>query len=126
MEPSVRMKNLIEMSHDITVEKTISISKYFHSGREILKSASAHAEKGDIEKAFVLYLRYMTLFLEKINHHPEYKEADKDEKALVKKECNIAFERAEDLKKRILDKFEKEYELAKHNVDCWLFSHLLN
>lgn len=118
MEPSLRIKKLIQMSHNIDVDKNISISKYFNSGRELIKSASAFEQKGDIEKAFVLYLRYMTLFIEKIVHHPEYGQADKAEKALVKDECNSVFDRAEDLKKRIMEKYKKEYDQSKsENVE---------
>lgn len=112
LEPAARMKLLIETSHDIVVDKNIAISKYFHSGREIIKAASTAEQVGDIEKAFVLYLRYMTLFIEKIIHHPEYKQADKAEKAHVKSECNRVFDLAENLKKQILDKFQKEYDEA--------------
>lgn len=110
LEPSVRIKQLVEMSHKITVDRNISISKYFNSGRELIKSAAAFEVKGEIEKAFVLYLRYMTLFLEKLIHHPEYSKADKDEKRLVKDECNHVFDLAERLKKTILAKYEAEYQ----------------
>lgn len=113
LEPSARMKLLVEMSHNITVDRNISISKYFNSGRELIKSAAVFAAKGDIEKAFVLYLRYMTLFLEKLIHHPEYKKVDQAEKNLVKKECNNVLEQAENLKKQIMEKFTKEFEAAK-------------
>lgn len=113
MEPSLRMKELVQMSHNIHVDKNISISKYFNSGRELIKSAAAFEQKGDIEKAFVLYLRYMTLFIEKIKHHPEYNQADKAEKALVKTECNNVFDRAEDLKKRIMENYASEFEQSK-------------
>lgn len=113
LEPSVRVKRLVEMSHNIEVDRNISISKYFHSGRELIKSASALEQKGDIEKAFVLYLRYMTLFVEKLIHHPEYSKADRAEKQLVKNECNNVFDLAENLKKRIIEQYTKEYEEYK-------------
>lgn len=111
MEPSARLKQLIHMSHDISVDKNISINKYFNSGRELLKSAASFEGKGDIERAFILYLRYMTLFLEKIIHHPEYSKADPAEKNLVKNECNKVFELAESLKTRIKEKYTRECEL---------------
>ena len=115
LEPQARMKKLIETSHNIPVDKNISISKYFHSGREMIKSATQHESKGEIEKAFVLYLRYMTLFLEKLINHPEYKEADRAEKKLVKEECARAFDKAEDLKRRILEKYKDEYSNKQGN-----------
>lgn len=104
------MKDLVSVSHDIVVDKTISISKYFNSGKELIKTAAAFEEKGEIEKAFVLYLRYMTLFVEKIIHHPGYHNYDRNEKTSVKNECNRIFDVAEGLKKKILEKYTREYE----------------
>lgn len=117
MEPSLRIQELVQMSHSIHVDKNISIAKYFKSGRELIKAAAAFEQKGDIEKAFVLYLRYMTLFIEKIKHHPEYNQADKTEKASVKDECNKVFDRAEDLKKRIMEKYLDEHGQSKSGND---------
>lgn len=113
LEPAARMKRLIEMSHSITVDRNVPIDRYFKSGRELIKSASAFEKENDIERAFVLYLRYMSLFLEKLIHHPEYSKADKNEKKLVKDECNHVFDLAESLKKRIMQKYELEYEESK-------------
>ena len=117
LDPAVRMKQLIELSHSISVDPKISITKYFSSGRELVKSAASLESKGDIEKAFVLYLRYMTLFLEKLVHHPEYKSADPAEKTQVRSECNRVFDLAENLKNRIKEKYAKEYDLSKLPVN---------
>jgi hypothetical protein len=110
------MKQLIAMSHSITVDKNVPVERYFKSGRELIKSASAFESQGDIERAFVLYLRYMTLFLEKLIHHPGYSKADKSEKKLVRDECDRVFDVAESLKKRIMEKYEQEYEGPKKDT----------
>lgn len=116
-EPAARMKQLVEMSHNIVVDPNIPVSRYFNSGRELIKSAAAYQDRGDLEKAFVLYLRYMTLFLEKIVHHPDYSKADRQEKTLVKNECNAVFDLAENLKKRILERYTSEYEKSNQNCE---------
>lgn len=113
LEPTARMRQLVEMSHNIVVDPKIPVSRYFNSGRELIKSATTCQQKGDLEKAFVLYLRYMTLFLEKIIHHPEYGKADRNEKTLIRNECNTVFDLAENLKQRILEKYTLEYEQSK-------------
>lgn len=112
-EPAARMKELISVSHEITVDKAIPISRYFNSGKELIKTAAGFEEKGEIEKAFVLYLRYMTLFVEKLVHHPEYAKYDRNEKTTVKNECNRIFDLAESLKKKILERYAEEYERSK-------------
>lgn len=113
LEPSARMRLLIDTSHSIQVDRNIPIARYFKSGQEIIKSATACQKSGDIEKAFVLYLRYMSLFLEKLVHHPEWNKVGRDEKKHVREECNNIFDLAEELKARIRDKYEKEYEQCK-------------
>lgn len=117
LEPGARMKRLVDMSQSIPVDNNVPLSTYFKSGRELIKSASASENDGDIERAFVLYLRYMSLFLEKLIHHPEYKTADKVEKKLIKEECNHVFDLAEKLKQQIMQKYQAEYEASKLAVD---------
>lgn len=117
LEPAARMRRLVDMSHTITVDKNISISRYFNSGRELIKSAAASEASGDLEKAFVLYLRYVTLFIEKLIHHPEYSKADKAEKNLVKTECNKILVHAEELKKKLLEKFTKDYQESSKDAN---------
>lgn len=113
MDPSARMRLLIDSSHKVEVDPNIPIARYFKSGRELIKTAAASLESGDIEKSFVLYLRYMSLFLEKLVHHPEWTKVDHEEKKSVKNECNKIFDTAEKLKAQIKEKYEEEYKRAK-------------
>lgn len=117
LDPSTRMKLLIESSRSIDIDRNIPIARYFKSGKELLKTASNCKESGDIEKAFILYLRYTSLFIEKLVRHPEWNKADKEEKELVKKECNNILDLAENLKTQIKQKYEKEYEQSRIKRD---------
>jgi len=38
----------------------------------MLRMANVYLREGNHENAFILYLRYMTLFIEKIRQHPDY------------------------------------------------------
>jgi len=46
--------------------------RYYRSGTEMLRMANVYLREGNHENAFILYLRYMTLFIEKIRQHPDY------------------------------------------------------
>lgn len=73
--------------------------------------ANVYQKEGNIENAFILYIKYTTLFVEKVPTHPEYKSFD----SITKKE-NIdrikeLFPVAEKLKARLLKRFEEEYHV---------------
>uniref|UniRef100_A0A8C5PE83 STAM binding protein n=1 Tax=Leptobrachium leishanense TaxID=445787 RepID=A0A8C5PE83_9ANUR len=66
--------------------------------------------EGNTEHAFVLYNKYMTLFIEKLPKHRDYKTANPVEKKdTVKKLKDVAFPNAEQLKKELKKKYSKEY-----------------
>lgn len=77
---------------------------------ELIRMAHVYTEEGNIEHAFILYNKYITLFIEKLPKHREYKTANIPEKKdTLKKLKDIAFPQAEILKKELLKRFEIEY-----------------
>lgn len=40
---------------------------------EIVRMATVYHTEGNLENAYILYIKFMTLFLDKILSHPEYK-----------------------------------------------------
>ncbi|KAM7391119.1 hypothetical protein PAMP_021835 [Pampus punctatissimus] len=77
---------------------------------EMIRMANVYAEEGNIEHAFVLYNKYITLFIEKLPKHRDYKTANIPEKKdTLKKLKDVAFPQAEILKKALLRRFEQEY-----------------
>lgn len=109
LEPNLRMRQLIESSQNFEIDRNIPISRYFKSSRELIKSAASHQESGEIEKAFLLYMRHMSLILEKLCQHPQWNKADKNDKAQARNQCNIIFDIAEKLKEQLKEKYEIEY-----------------
>jgi len=49
--------------------------------------------------------------VEKIPQHPEYRICDANEKAITKANCKQIFPIAEDLKSKLLEKYQTEYDL---------------
>lgn len=116
LDPAQRMKQLVESSHNIDIDRNIPIARYLKSSRELVKSAVSYQESGDIEKAFVLYLRHMSLILEKLPAHPDWNKADKTEKLHAKNQCNSIFDLAEKLKSQIKENYEKEFLAGKTEI----------
>ncbi|KAG7220455.1 hypothetical protein INR49_018208, partial [Caranx melampygus] len=72
--------------------------------------ANIYTEEGNIEHAFLLYNKYITLFIEKLPKHRDYKTANIPEKKdTLKKLKDVAFPQAEVLKKALLRRFEQEH-----------------
>ncbi|XP_039180186.1 STAM-binding protein isoform X2 [Crotalus tigris] len=115
LPPEDRVRGLIHMGSTVEVNEDVPPRRYYRSGVEIIRMATIYSEEGNIERAFILYNKYITLFLEKLPKHREYKTAIIPEKReTVKKLKEVAFPKAEELKKELLAKYNKEY--AEYNI----------
>lgn len=72
--------------------------------------AKVYQQEGNIENAFILYIKFTTLFLEKVIHHPEYKSFDPKEKRENTATLKEIFPIAEALKTQIRDRYQREYD----------------
>lgn len=81
---------------------------------EMARMAHVYQSEGNFENAFILYIKFTTLFLEKIPSHPEYKTFDAATKRQNKEKIKEIFPVAERLKTKLLERFQQEYELYLH------------
>ncbi|XP_028851499.1 STAM binding protein b isoform X2 [Denticeps clupeoides] len=110
LPPEERVRVLTKKGSAVEVNDHVPARRYFRSGMEMIRMASVYAEEGNVEPAFILYNKYITLFIEKLPQHPEFKTANFPEKKdTLKKLKEIAFPQAEELKKLLFRKYEKEY-----------------
>uniref|UniRef100_A0A8C5UCS3 STAM binding protein n=1 Tax=Malurus cyaneus samueli TaxID=2593467 RepID=A0A8C5UCS3_9PASS len=114
LPPEERVRRLIQAGSSVEVSEDIPPRRYFRSGVEILRMATVYCEEGNIEHAFILYNKYITLFIEKLPQHRDYKTAVIPEKReTVKKLKEVAFPRAEELKEELLKRYAKDYAKYK-------------
>ncbi|KAM4616765.1 STAM-binding protein-like A isoform 1-T1 [Polymixia lowei] len=110
LPPEERVRALTKKGSSVEVNDDVPPRRYFRSGMEMIRMANVYIEEGNIEHAFVLYNKYITLFIEKLPKHRDYKTANIPEKKdTLKKLKDIAFPQAEILKKALLKRFEQEY-----------------
>ncbi|CAL8345820.1 unnamed protein product [Lota lota] len=110
LPPEERVRALTKKGSSVEVSDDMPPRRYFRSGMEMIRMALIYTDEGNIERAFVLYNKYITLFIEKLPKHREYKTANIPEKKdTLKKLKDIAFPQAEVLKKALLKRFEQEY-----------------
>ncbi len=75
------------------------------------------------------YLLINSLFVEKIPQHSEYRNSEVNEKAVTKANCKNIFPIAEQLKSKLLVKYQTEYDLwlshkvVKHSLNSLISSH---
>lgn len=75
----------------------------------MVRMANVYLEEGSLENAYILYLKFMTLFLEKIRKHPDFATVTPLEKAANQIKLREALQKAEELKQRLLNKYTEEY-----------------
>lgn len=110
LTPDERVRALTKKGSSVDVSDDVPPRRYFRSGMELIRMAHVYTEEGNIEHAFILYNKYITLFIEKLPKHREYKTANiPEKKETLKKLKDVAFPQAEILKKALLKRFEVEY-----------------
>ncbi|ALC47629.1 CG2224 [Drosophila busckii] len=110
VEPQQRMKHLTQYGNLIEVDKNMQITRYYRSGTEMLRMANVYQNEGNHENAFILYMRYMTLFIEKIRQHPDYGSIKADVKAITKRIKDEILPTTEKLRAKLLSHYQREYE----------------
>ncbi|XP_067632905.1 STAM-binding protein-like isoform X2 [Eurosta solidaginis] len=91
---------------------------YYRSGTEMVRMANVYLEEGNHENAFILYMKYMTLFIEKIRTHPEYSKIKSEVKILNKRIKDEIMPTTEKLRAKLLDRYQKEYEQFLANKEA--------
>jgi len=60
-DPAARVRALCEYGlRSVEVDEQIPPSRYFKSGKEMIRMASVYEEEGELEKAFILYNKFTT------------------------------------------------------------------
>ncbi|XP_051541279.1 STAM-binding protein-like A isoform X2 [Myxocyprinus asiaticus] len=105
-----RVRVLTKLGSSVDVSEDVPPRRYFRSGMEIIRMANIYAEEGNVEHAFILFNKYITLFIEKLPRHRDYKTANiPEKKETMRKLKEIAFPKAEELKKLLLMQYDKEH-----------------
>lgn len=75
----------------------------------MVRMANVYYREGSLENAYVLYLKFMTLFLEKIRKHPDFASVPVQTTAINRAKLREVLPKAEKLKQLLLAKFTEEY-----------------
>ncbi|XP_061564754.1 AMSH-like protease isoform X2 [Cololabis saira] len=106
-----RVRALAKMGCSVEISEDIAPRRYFRSGVEMERMAAVYQEEGSLENAFVLYTKFITLFVEKLPNHRDYQQcsAVPEKQLIMKKLQEVAFPRKDELKKRLHEKYNREH-----------------
>ncbi|KAM7330112.1 hypothetical protein ACRRTK_011725 [Alexandromys fortis] len=85
LSPEERVRALSKLGCNISINEDITPRRYFRSGVEMERMASVYLEEGNLENAFVLYNKFITLFVEKLPGHRDYQQCEVPEKQDIMK-----------------------------------------
>ena len=90
-EPTKRFHTFFDHYCNVNVNLATPVHSYVRSGKEIIRMANVYFGEHDYFHAFVLYSRFLILFLEKIKTHSQFSTCDKTELAAINKVIKIKF-----------------------------------
>ncbi|CAH0552782.1 unnamed protein product [Brassicogethes aeneus] len=109
LQPQERLKQLIIYSNLVDVDPSVPPARYYRSGLEMVRMANVYHAEGSLESAYVLYLKFMTLFIEKIRKHPEFNTVPTKMKSIIQIKLREILPKAEKLKEKLLQKYTVDY-----------------
>ncbi|CAF0946726.1 unnamed protein product [Rotaria sordida] len=110
---------LLENQCRIPVRSTTPISYYYKTADNLIEQADHYFTTNQFEQSFILYSRYITLFVEELKqHHRDYPNVSINDRERVKDIIRTkALPRAEELKDKLKEKYIREYEEKQKTID---------
>ncbi|KAK0157995.1 hypothetical protein PV328_011663 [Microctonus aethiopoides] len=115
IEPEARLRRLSDNASLVEVNPNIPPQRYFRSGIELLRMADVYMKEKSLENAYILYVKYLTLFLEKVLKHPQYNLVPAKDRLKSKETLRNIFPLVEQLKSELLAEYKAEAK--KYNAE---------
>lgn len=115
MDSTKRFADLVELAKPRELPHSMTIEKCLQLLNEIYQMGSYYAGRGhDEERAFVFFLRYIGVVIEELPRHPLYTSLSSVDKHSLDIRTLNAINTAEQLKKRVKQRYEHEKELSQN------------
>ncbi|KAJ1521113.1 hypothetical protein ONE63_002815 [Megalurothrips usitatus] len=108
--PAVRLRRMAEKVSALEVDHNLPAVMYFRSGLQMVRMADMYQKQGSVKDAYLLYLRFITLFLEKIREHPGWALLSIQDRRIASDKLKETIPKAEKLKGILRQQFEVEYQ----------------
>ena len=108
LDPDQWMKVVGDCANSLEIRNDIQPSRYFRSNLKIIRMADDYLDEGRLEKAYILYRRFITCF--KKLHHPEFACVLLSDRALNNQKLREVAPKAQKLKTYLLEQYTLEYK----------------
>lgn len=105
--------NVAASAQKINVDNRISLRFYYRIAENILRQAAIFRQEKNIIDLYIMLLRFISLAMETIPFHREYRTSAQSDKLLLKKRSMSALSELEELKPAVRKKIE---ELSRKNT----------
>ncbi|KAG7190245.1 hypothetical protein KM043_006364 [Ampulex compressa] len=109
-DPRERLKYLSNCASNVEVDHNTPPRRYYRSGVEMIRQADMCMKDGNFEYAYVLYMKFITIFVDKIRNHPQYNAVSKKDRANNQQTLRDVIPKAEELKKQLLEQYQAELD----------------
>lgn len=109
-DPRARLKSLSDHASTVEMDKNIPPQRYYRSGVEMIRMANMYMQDNNFESAYVLYMKFITIFVDKIRNHPQYQTVPLKDRAMNKQTLRSVIPKAEELKKQLLEQYQAELD----------------
>jgi len=106
-----RLQNLGQAAADFVADNNIPIRRYFRSGNEMIKMATVYHAEGNLEAAYLLYMKFATLHVDKLPKHRDYNGVIPAEKKKVRVKVGDVMEEIAKIKDILRRQFEVEHDV---------------
>jgi len=106
-----RLRGLAEAAANFNTDSHIPIRRYFRSGNEMIKMAEVYFGEDHLEAAYLLYMKYVTLHIEKLPRHRDFGTVLPQEKKNAKAKVKEVMAKMEHLKEVLRARFTAEHEV---------------
>jgi STAM-binding protein len=97
-----------DCANSLETRKDIWPSRYFRSSLKIVRMADEYLDEGRLEKAYILYRRFITCF--KKLHHPDFASVSMQDRTLNNQKLREVVPKAQNLKTCLLERYTFEYK----------------
>ncbi|XP_076175370.1 STAM-binding protein [Ptiloglossa arizonensis] len=109
-DPRARLKDLSDRASTVEVDCNIPPQRYYRSGVEMIRLANMYMTENNPEYAYKLYVKFITIFVEKILEHPQFYTVPLKDRLQNQETLRKVIPKAEELKKQLLKQYQVDYD----------------
>ncbi|XP_016921698.1 STAM-binding protein isoform X2 [Apis cerana] len=115
-DPRARLKSLSDYASTVEMDRNIPPQRYYRSGVEMIRMADMCMKDNNLEYAYFLYVKFITIFVEKIRNHPQFDTVPLKDKEHNQQTLRKVLPKAEELKKQLLEQYQTELNKYMEDV----------